>query len=107
MNARDDVNTLAVAVVGFIGAILVFVMIVALEVWFYNVQEVETYKKVISVPPQEYSSLVADQQAQLHSYRWIDRQNGIVAIPIERAVELVVKDQSAGGDESGTGEDGP
>jgi hypothetical protein len=95
MNAHDDVNTLAVAVVGIVGAIMVFVVIVGLQVWFYNLQEVETYKKVVSVQPQEYSSLVAEQEARLNSYRWIDRDKGIVAIPIERAAELVVHELSS------------
>ena len=106
MNGRDDVNTLTVAIVGIVGAIMVFVVIVALQVWFYNLQEVETYKKVVSVPPQEYSSLVAEQEAQLNSYRWIDREKGVVAIPIERAAELVVHELSSEQTQSRTGEDG-
>lgn len=106
MNARDDVNTLAVAIVGIVGAIMVFVVVVALQVWFYNLQEVETYKKVVSVPPQEYSSLVAEQEARLNSYRWIDREKGIVAIPIERAAELVVQDLSSEQTQPRAGEGG-
>jgi hypothetical protein len=106
VTAREDVNTLSVAVVGIVGAIMVFVVIVALQVWFYNLQEVETYKKVVSVPPQEYSSLVAEQETRLNSYRWIDREKGVVAVPIERAAELVVHDLSSEQTQSGAGEDG-
>jgi len=31
----------------------------------------------------------------LHSYRWIDQPNGVVGIPIERAMELVVREHRA------------
>lgn len=32
---------------------------------------------------------LARQSADLHSYGWIDRSNGVVRIPIERAIELL------------------
>jgi hypothetical protein len=32
-----------------------------------------------------------EQQAALDSYRWIDRSNGVVQIPIERAMQLLVE----------------
>ncbi len=37
----------------------------------------------------EFQSFQATQQAELNTYNWIDRQNGIVHIPIERAMELL------------------
>ena len=40
--------------------------------------------------PEEIGSLIAKQQAQLHSYRWVDAKEKIVSIPIDRAMELVV-----------------
>ena len=39
----------------------------------------------------DYQEMRAAEEAQLHSYGWVDRQAGIAAIPIERAMELLVK----------------
>jgi hypothetical protein len=40
---------------------------------------------------QEFPSLHATQEAELNSYGWINRQKGVVHIPIERAMELIAK----------------
>ncbi len=85
-----DVNTPVVALVGVVGALVVLVLIVGLMVWFDNLQETEIYKKDISQSPEEISNLIARQQAELHSYRWIDPKRKIASIPIDRAMERVV-----------------
>jgi hypothetical protein len=38
-----------------------------------------------------YAELAKKQEKTLTSYGWIDRQAGVVHIPIERAIELVLK----------------
>lgn len=92
----DDLNTSSIALVGVVGAIVVFAIIVALQVWFYNLYEVETFRKDISQSPEEIGQLLAQQQAQLHSYRWVDAKRKIASIPIDRAMELVVRDLADG-----------
>ena len=42
----------------------------------------------------EYANLTADQQARLAKYQWMDEKQKIVAIPIKRAMELVVDGKS-------------
>ena len=37
----------------------------------------------------DYQAMRAAEEAQLHSYRWVDREAGIAAIPIERAMEIL------------------
>ena len=37
----------------------------------------------------DYQEIRAAEEAQLHSYAWVDRQAGIAAIPIERAMEIL------------------
>jgi hypothetical protein len=43
-----------------------------------------------SDPPAELSAALSQQRAQLEGYRWIDRGKQIVAIPIGRAMAIVV-----------------
>jgi hypothetical protein len=39
----------------------------------------------------DYQQMRAAEEAQLHSYRWVDREAGIAAIPIKRAMELLAE----------------
>lgn len=93
---QEDLNTSLIAVSGVIGAVVVFVMIVGLQAWYYNVEKEEMYKKVVAPAAEELSSVTAEQQGQLNSYRMIDSRKKIVAIPIDRAMEIVVQDLAAG-----------
>jgi hypothetical protein len=42
-------------------------------------------------PFKDVMQLKAEQRAQLHSYGWIDKANGVVHIPIERAMALTLQ----------------
>jgi hypothetical protein len=83
-------STLVVAVVG---AILVFVIIVALQAFFYRADEAERVTKIYAAVPEELATLRAAQQEQLNTCRWVDRERRIAAIPIDQAMELTVRDQ--------------
>jgi hypothetical protein len=76
-----------------VGAILVFAIIVALQAFFYRSEEAERAVKVYAVVPEELARLRAVQQEQLNTYRWVDAEHGVVALPIDRAMELTVRDQ--------------
>lgn len=42
-------------------------------------------------PRQELQALRLREDAELNQYAWIDRSNGVVRIPIERAMELMAR----------------
>jgi hypothetical protein len=35
-----------------------------------------------------------EQLSQLSAYRWVDREAGVAAVPIERAMELVMEEEN-------------
>lgn len=43
---------------------------------------------------QELAIMKAEEDFMLNSYGWVDRQGGIVRIPIERAMQLLAEDKS-------------
>src|SRR5438105_2015895 len=47
--------------------------------------------RVQSNPGADMQSYFQSQQDRLNTYGWIDRQNGIVRLPIDRAMELVLE----------------
>ncbi|MFH0793119.1 MAG: hypothetical protein V2A74_03710, partial [bacterium] len=81
-----------VAVIGIISALVLFVIVVGLLAWFNHVRSEELQRKVIAAPSEEIATLRAHQQSVLNSYRVVDRDKGIVAIPIDIAMELEVRD---------------
>lgn len=96
MATRDDLNTPVIALVGFIGAVVLFAIIVFLQVVFYRVEARQRYEKDISQAPAELTTLVHNQQARLAEYHWFDEKKKIVSIPIQRAMELVAAELSQG-----------
>jgi len=47
-----------------------------------------------AAPAQDMAAYRAEKSRQLHEYAWVDRERGIVRIPIERALELAVQRQA-------------
>lgn len=88
----DDPSSSNTLIVGLVGAVLVFVICVLLQVVYYRTFEHERRAKIINQQPEELRRLQVEQAEQLHGYRWVDKEAGVVAIPIDRAMELVVDD---------------
>jgi type II secretory pathway pseudopilin PulG len=85
-------NTPLTALVGIVFAILLFVVVVLLQAFFYRAEQQENVRKVVAVAPEQLSQLRAQQQELLHSYRLVDPGKGVVAIPIDLAMKLVVSE---------------
>jgi hypothetical protein len=89
---KDELNTPLIVVIGILAGIVVFLFVVLMQAYFFRQQNEEETRKVVEVKSDDLTAATAQQKAALHSYRWIDRQKGIVGIPIERAMDLVVQD---------------
>ena len=89
----DDPNVAASAVVGIISAILLFVIIVVLQAFFYRAEQGELERKVYSQPYQALQQLDANQLELLNSYGWISEAEGTVRVPIDRAMDLIAAEQ--------------
>ena len=92
MRETGEPNTPLTALVGIGFAVALFVLVVFLQAFFYQEQRAEHARKVVAVAPEELSQLRAKQLGELHGYRWVDEKAGVVAIPIGRAMDLVVRD---------------
>lgn len=90
MAQYDDINTPMVALVGFLGSILVFAIVVFLSVLYVSAQEQQEYAKNVAQPYTELENLRSAQRIKLVEYRWVDQAKHVVAIPIDRAMQLVV-----------------
>ncbi len=91
MNSNDS-DLSRGAFKGLIGAVILVVIIVVLQGLFFKARQSELAEKAASSPTQQLITMKAGQLERLHGYRWVDQPRGVAAIPIERAMELVVRD---------------
>jgi hypothetical protein len=94
---EDDPDSSATVAIGIAGAILLVVIVVALQGLFGQTSRAEFRRKVEAEKPVELESLRAAQLEQIGTYRWIDAKQGVAAIPIDRAMELLVEQRRRSG----------
>ncbi len=91
MNKHGDPRSVPTLVVGAISGLLLLLAIFLLQVFYYKAERVEVNAKRGDIAA-EFRMLRDMQAADLEmGYYWLDRENGIVALPIERAMERVIE----------------
>jgi hypothetical protein len=89
----DDLNTPAIALAGFVAAILTFVAIVGFQAAYYYAEAGVVAAKSRNFGPTKTDTILAEQRGKLNSYAWVDRGSRQVAIPIDQAMSLVLREQ--------------
>ena len=89
-----DLDIWLLAVIGIISVLLLIEIVVVAEAYFYNILEEENIAKQVDQPVWELREIVLSQQAELNSYRWVDRERRRVSIPIDRAIGRFVELQA-------------
>src|SRR5207247_10197384 len=96
------------ALFGILLALLIIAVVVVTAVLFRHFYTVETTSQVapsplsysreptpgpkLSVNPgQDLQTMRAAEDAALKSYEWVDREKGIVRIPVDRAIEILAQ----------------
>ena len=95
MERHNDLNTIKLATVGLLGALITLAIVLALQVLYYSAANEQFERKVIRATTTQSDTLLAEQAVKLTRYDWLDREKKKVAIPVDRAMELVVKELSA------------
>ena len=90
MAQQDDLNVPMIATVGGISVLLTVATVYAVQAMYFRYSNDEIDRKVILAPTTDSDGKLAEQEAKLSRYSWVDRDAGTVAIPIERAMQLVV-----------------
>ncbi len=92
MRQTGEPNSQLTIVVIAVFAFALVACVFLLQAYFYRSEDEENVVKVVAIAPEELAQARAQQLEQLGSYRWVDRKAGVVGIPIDRAMELVVRD---------------
>lgn len=92
---RDDPRAPSTFFVGAISVLLLVAVAIGLDGLHRAEAQRENQRKVVEVEPTRRLELEAVQRRRLAEYRWIDHESGRVAIPLERAIELLVAESGA------------
>jgi hypothetical protein len=87
-----DPDALTTATIGIAGTIIVIVVVLFVQGLYERVSHAELARKVVAVAPEELRNLRAAQLTRLHATGWVDKKDGYVAIPIDRAMALLAAD---------------
>jgi len=93
---QSDPNSRMTLIVGFIGVVVTIAIVIWLIAMFNIELSKEVERKEAMRPPVEIQQYRAEQESRLHGYEWVDTEAGVVAIPIERAMEIVVREARDG-----------
>lgn len=99
---HDDPRPALTWFFGFVGAVLLVVTVLIVTALYYNVKAQEVAIQVVRPQRLEVIELREQQEAMLHAPAgWVEREDQgetvrAYTIPIEQAMELVVKEYNAG-----------
>lgn len=89
----DDLNIPTIGTLGVVTALLSFASIVGTQAIYYTFEKAQFEKKKVQVPYADSDHKLNEQRGRISNFGWVDRKNDVVTIPIDRAMELVVKEQ--------------
>ena len=93
--SKSDVNVSLISLIGLLGVLLLYFTIISSQAWYYRVEKAEINQKVVLQPSSELESYRASEINKLYTYRWIDKEKKVMAIPIDQAMQLVARELNA------------
>jgi len=103
----DDPKSGPTVITVVVFTLLTVASVLYLNAYFGRVQEEEFTAKVVDRESAALDALRLEQEVQLSEYRWVDRDQNVVAIPIERAMELVASEMGDAPISASTGQSPP
>jgi len=91
---QDELRASPIVLVGVVSAILLFLLVVFVSGLFLHWEKEVSLEKASPLMPEELRRLRSQQMGEINSYRWISEKDGIVRIPIDRAMELVAREEA-------------
>jgi hypothetical protein len=88
----DDVNTPMIAMIAALSAIITLAVIIAIQAFFFQYQETLVKDRVVDQKTDTAQSMLTEQLQSVSEYGVVDKAAGVYAIPIDRAMEIVVED---------------
>lgn len=94
MFENENIDSRQVGLVAAFGVILVIVAVIGLQVLFLRLDK-QNLASVSGQRPRDLAQVLTEQQTQLSTTRWVDKQAGVVQIDIGRAMKVTLEDLNA------------
>ena len=91
MAQREQANVPLLLTIGAVSGFLVIVLAMGIQAWFLREMQREVAQKWDNTPLQPITDIRRAQEINLSTYRWVDRDKKVVAIPIDEAMKIVVQ----------------
>jgi len=88
---KDDMNVPLLVTLGVIGVILALVCVFGTQAYFLYITDVEAERKADMSVNYTLTDLRDQQTKNITTYRWIDRNKKIAAIPVEEAMKSLIE----------------
>ena len=93
---RSEPHAWLITAFGAITVIGLVAVILGVQFYFDQMTEREVYEKVLVPVSADLKNLHNQEDEELNSYKYIDRDKGVVQIPIARAMQLIASEAAAG-----------
>jgi hypothetical protein len=90
---KQEVNVPLVVTIGIVAGIFLLVIVIGMQAWYQSEENNELTAKENLFPNQPLIDLKTSQTARINQYRWMDQANNVVAIPIDKAMEIMIQTQ--------------
>ncbi len=91
---KRDVNIFMVIGLSILSVVLLIIILVFLIDYFVESKEQMIYEAQLQPESADLNSLLVAEEEELTSYKVLDTERGVYRIPVDRAMELLVKEAS-------------
>jgi hypothetical protein len=90
MAMKDAVNIPVIVTISIIGSLMVMVLVVGVQAWFLWEVNREVAVKWENTKQEPYTSLRKAQLEEISSYRWVEPDAKMVAMPVQAGMERLI-----------------
>jgi len=84
-----------IALFGLATLVLLAVIILALQWYVDYARERQIFVRQLEPVAEDLRTLRAREDAELNSYAYVDREKGLVRLPVRRAMELLIREKES------------
>jgi hypothetical protein len=92
----EEPNAMGILLFTSVTVVLLIAVVIGVTYYFNNVYERREYEQVLAPPSEQLKELHAREDWELTHYQYVDKTTGQIRIPLNRAMELLVKEASEG-----------
>src|SRR5829696_5868809 len=91
MAQREQANVPLLLTIGAVSGFLVIVLAMGIQAWFLREVQREVAQKWDNTPLQPITDIKRQQETNISTYRWVDKDKKRVAIPIDDAIRQIAQ----------------